>query len=54
VTEKGLLQGAGSDRPLVERRSGEDRRKRDSKDFFDRGGIERRSGVEARQPLKGE
>jgi hypothetical protein len=36
-------------RGRAERRSGEDRRKGDSGEFFARGGIERRNGVEARQ-----
>lgn len=49
MIENGLLQAAGSKLPTVERRSGEDRRKADSQDFFARGGIDRRSGVEARQ-----
>jgi hypothetical protein len=49
MTENGLLQDAGSRLTPVERRSGEDRRKADSEDFFARGGIDRRSGVEARR-----
>jgi hypothetical protein len=49
MAENGMLQGAGSSLPTVERRSGEDRRKADSQDFFARGGIDRRSGVEARK-----
>jgi hypothetical protein len=49
MIENGLLQDAKSSLPSVERRSGEDRRKADSGDFFARGGIDRRSGVEARQ-----
>jgi len=49
MIENGLLQDAGSKLPTVERRSGEDRRKADSEDFFARGGIDRRSGVEARR-----
>lgn len=46
---KGMLQDAGSSLPSVERRSGEDRRKADSQDFFAQGGIDRRSGAEARK-----
>jgi hypothetical protein len=49
MTENGLLQDAGSRLTSVERRSDEDRRKADSEDFFARGGIDRRSGVEARR-----
>jgi hypothetical protein len=35
--------------PLLERRSGDDRRKVQDLEFFERGGIERRSEIEARQ-----
>ena len=35
--------------PLIDRRSGDDRRKLHVLDFFKGGGIERRSGVESRQ-----
>jgi hypothetical protein len=35
--------------PLLDRRSGDDRRKVHDFEFFERGGIERRSGVESRQ-----
>ena len=38
--------------PDLDRRSGEDRREDDDLDFFAKGGVEKRSGVEARQ--KGE
>jgi hypothetical protein len=54
MTENGLLQDAGSRLTSVERRSGEDRRKADSEDFFARGGIDRRSRVEARRPSEKE
>jgi len=33
--------------PLIDKRSGEDRRKVDNPDFIKRCGIERRSGIEA-------
>jgi hypothetical protein len=36
---------------FVDRRSGDDRRKADAPDFFTRGGIERRSGFEARKGM---
>lgn len=49
MIENGLLQDAKGSLQSVERRSGEDRRKADSQDFFARGGIDRRSGAEARQ-----
>jgi hypothetical protein len=35
--------------PLLERRSGDDRRKVHDLEFFEEGGIERRSGYESRQ-----
>jgi hypothetical protein len=35
--------------PSIDRKSGGDRRKVDNPDFIDRGGIDRRSGIEARQ-----
>jgi hypothetical protein len=35
--------------PLRDRRTGEDRRKHYDLDFFGQGGVERRSGIEARQ-----
>jgi hypothetical protein len=35
--------------PLLERRSGDDRRKVHDLEFFEEGGIERRSGDESRQ-----
>jgi hypothetical protein len=38
--------------PLIDRRTGEDRRKADNPDFFARGGIERRSGIEVRGECK--
>jgi hypothetical protein len=34
--------------PMIDRRTGEDRRKAVNPDFFARGGIERRSGIEVR------
>lgn len=49
MIENRLLQDAESNLPFIERRSGEDRRKADSQDFFARGGFDRRSGVEARK-----
>jgi hypothetical protein len=37
---------------FFDRRSGEDRRNADNPDFFARGGIERRSGIEVRGECK--
>jgi len=42
------LKDDSSLNPLIDRRSGEDRRKANNPDFFARGGIERRSGTEPR------
>jgi hypothetical protein len=39
--------------PHVSRRSGDDRRKENDTDYFEKGGIERRSGVERRQKKRG-
>jgi len=47
--EDRALKDTESLQRLRERRSTEDRRKGDSQEFFARGGIERRSGVEARK-----
>ena len=35
--------------PYLDRRSGDDRRKHYDLDFFEQGGVERRSGIEPRQ-----
>ena len=39
--------------PHVSRRYSDDRRKRNNTDYFEKGGIERRSGVERRQKKRG-
>jgi hypothetical protein len=43
------LKGDEHSGSAKDRRSGEDRRKADDPDFFAGGGIERRSGIEARR-----
>jgi hypothetical protein len=43
------LEGIERLHPPTERRTGRDRRKGDSQEFFARGGVERRSGFEARK-----
>ena len=39
--------------PHVSRRSGDDRRKGNDTDYIEKGGIERRGGVERRQKKRG-
>ncbi len=49
MSESRLLKDRRIDDPYLDRRSGDDRRKVCDLDFFEKGGIERRSGGESRQ-----
>jgi len=49
MSESQSLKDGRSIDPLLDRRSGDDRRKLHVLEFFKGGGIERRSGIESRQ-----
>jgi hypothetical protein len=49
MKEKQPLKDRRIEDPYFDRRSGDDRRKLSDLEFFEHGGIERRSGVESRQ-----
>ena len=49
MSENYPLKGRRIGDPYPDRRSGDDRRKVYDLDFFEQGGVERRSGIEPRQ-----